>query len=204
MLVPIEWRADSGDTQQELVDLHPATRYNITVTSLSATEEGGSAWVQVETTVGIPSQAPPEPKILARDERTITVEINPVQNENGPVTFYRVVVVFVNYGLIQNFDLALLKDYRGSREDGTQYYVAAELDLKNMSRLFRVGDGQNYRGYYNAPLPENSHVHIKIGVVSTLSGVTTYRYSDDSHDQHDNLTFDAAGGEIFAFSCSCT
>ncbi|XP_055707479.1 putative inactive tyrosine-protein kinase Wsck [Phlebotomus papatasi] len=193
MLGPIEWRADSGDTQQELVDLHPATRYNISVTSLSATKEGGSAWVQVETAVGIPSQAPPEPKILARDERTITVEINPVQNENGPVTFYRVVVVFVNYGLIQNFDLTLLKDYRGSREDGTQYYVAAELDLKNMSRLFRVGDGQNYRGYYNAPLPENSHVHIKIGVVSTLSGVTTYRYSDDSHDQHDNLTFDAAG-----------
>ncbi|XP_059613064.1 putative inactive tyrosine-protein kinase Wsck [Phlebotomus argentipes] len=190
MLVPIEWRAARTDVQQELVELHPATRYNISVTCLSATEEGGSAWIVAETRVGVPSQAPPEPKIMARDERTITVQINPIENGNGPITFYRVVVAFVNYGLVQNFDLALLKDYRGSREDGTQYYIAAELDLKNTSRLFRVGDGQNYRGFYNAPLPENSHVHIKIGVVSSLSGVTTYRYSDDSHDQHEGIILD--------------
>ncbi|XP_055690850.1 putative inactive tyrosine-protein kinase Wsck [Lutzomyia longipalpis] len=190
MLSHVGWRVERGENQQELVELHPATRYNVTVTSIAAAGVGGMAWILGETRVGVPSLAPPEPKILARDERTITIEINPIENGNGPINFYRVVVVFANYGLIQNFDLALLKDYRGSREDGTQYYVTAELDLKNMSRIFRVGDGENYRGFYNAPLPENSHVHIKIGVVSTLSGVTTYRYSDDSHDQHDNIASD--------------
>uniref|UniRef100_A0A1L8DKE7 Tyrosine-protein kinase wsck n=2 Tax=Nyssomyia neivai TaxID=330878 RepID=A0A1L8DKE7_9DIPT len=191
-LSPVGWRVERRDNQQELVELHPATRYNITVTSLGDSEAGGMAWIVGETRVGVPSRVPPEPKILARDGKTITVEVHPIENSNGPINFYRVVVVFANYGLIQNFDLNLLKDYRGSREDGTQFYITAELDLKNMSRIFRVGDGENYRGFYNAPLPENSHVHVKIGVVSTLSGVTTYRYSDDSHDQHDPMDFDAS------------
>lgn len=56
-----------------------------------------------------------------------------------------------------------------------------------LTKSFVVGDGQTYRGFYNAPLPPNAHVHISVGIISMKNGVTKIRYGVTSHEQHDAL-----------------
>jgi endothelial-specific receptor tyrosine kinase len=108
-----------------------------------------------------------------------------MENNNGPVTFYQIIVYFVGNEILQDFDQTLLKGYKQSEEDGTPYYIAAELELTH-KRRFTVGDGLTYRGYYNAPLPMHRHFHCSIGVVSQLNNVTKVRYARTTHDQHVN------------------
>lgn len=135
------------------------------------------------------------------------IQIPPSINNNGPINFYRIIVQFVD-GLIQNFDEHLLKDYRESQENGLSYYIAAEIKYKDEPINFTVGDGQMYQGYNNVPLPSNSHAHISIGVVSTLDGITKYRYTAiTSHEQHNHLlVFDkeVEEGEILFFIIQLT
>lgn len=196
-----EWTVGAEERQFDLVDLHPGTKYNITIISLGMNGIiGGSIALEQWTEVGEPDEEPAEPKILAVNRATQIVEIYPVTNNNGPVSRYQLVVIFINYGLLQKFETALLKDYNASREDGTQYYIAAELEsIGNNTRRILIGDGKTYNGYYNAPLPPNSHIHVAIGVVSTLNGVTKTRYGTSSHEQHDHLDLfelDGAGNSV--------
>lgn len=117
--------------------------------------------------MGLPSPAPAQPKILNRTDRTVTVELSPIRNDNGPVSQLLVIVEYVDNALIQPFDAQHL----GSWQDGVPYYIAAELDYDrpedNRTRSFVVGDGKRYGRYHNAPLNQpNAHVHISLGVVS--------------------------------------
>lgn len=48
-------------------------------------------------------------------------------NENGPISSIQVAVVFVDSELSQKFDETLLKGYKEAMDDGTSYYIAAEL-----------------------------------------------------------------------------
>lgn len=41
-----------------------------------------------------------------------------------------------------------------------------------------------YRGYFNAPIPEDTHAHVSVGIVSYLNGVTKVKYAETSHHQH--------------------
>lgn len=197
MLHNPEWTVSREERQVDLIDLHPGTKYNITITSVGEhglSADTGSISLETWTIVGEPDQEPAEPKVLAKDDSSQIIQIEGVVNNNGPVTKYQLVVIKADYGLVQTFDEEFLKSYNESREDGTHYYIAAELDLGNTSRrTIKIGDGRMYEGYYNAPLPPKSHVHVALGVVSTLNGVTKRRYGHTSHDQHSHL-----GEDLFA------
>lgn len=126
---PPQWRVEKrSDSQVELVNLHAGTKYNISITSESDDHgEGGTSSVVVETEIGIPDPEPPQPKTIKKEGNTLLIEIPELVNNNGPITFVHVVVVFVDSELSQTFDETLLKNVIEAQEDGTNYYIAAEL-----------------------------------------------------------------------------
>lgn len=125
-----QWMVEKSGafTQMELVNLNPGTTYNLSVISYSeSAKDGGVASIVAETDIGIPDPEPPEPKTIKRAGKTLTIEIPPLINHNGPITAIHVVVIFVDSELMQQFDESLLKDYKSAIEDGTNYYIAAEV-----------------------------------------------------------------------------
>lgn len=196
-LINPEWTAPREDRQFDLVGLHPGTKYNITIISLAQGGDVNTAPGTISlvewTEVGEPDNEPLEPKVLSADETSQIIELYPVVNNNGPITKYQLVVITVTFGLVQTFEESLLRSYNQSQEEGTQYYIAAELELGNNSRRIKIGDGRTYNGFFNAPLPEKSHIHVAVGVISSLNGVTKSRYGQTSHEQHSHL-----GEDLFA------
>lgn len=211
-----QWMVEKSEknSQIELVNLNPGTTYNISVISWSEDfGEGGIASIVGETEIGIPDPPPPEPKTVRHGGKTLTIEIPPLINNNGPVTALQVVVIFVDSELSQKFDENLLKGYKEAIEDGTNYYITAELsnevmlkmslkceqssgivpikmfhflfDFQITSRKFVIGNGLNYGGYDNVPLPTDRHVHAALGVISKVGNITRKRYVvETSHGQH--------------------
>ncbi|XP_017020464.1 putative inactive tyrosine-protein kinase Wsck [Drosophila kikkawai] len=215
-----EFMVQSSETKFELTDLQPATLYNVTVRAICREQpqgeaECGQATLQASTEVGLPSPSPAQAKILNRTDRTITVELSPIRNDNGPVSQLLVIVEYVDNALSQPFDAQLLGSWQKAQQDGLPYYIAAELDYDrpedNRTRSFVVGDGKRYGRYHNAPLDQaNAHVHISLGVVSTLEGVTKTMYSRGTHDQHVSslddfsyATFDKGQSSVVALAVTC-
>lgn len=185
----MSWSVQPEQNDYELTNLHPATSYNISLIALQGSEPIENVTTAITTHVGVPYPQPQEPVILSESDSTKTIEIGGpdsiYHNENGPVTSWRVVVHMVEGDLFQNFDPDLLKDYDGAKEDGLPYYIAAELE--NRTRTFTIGDGKTYGGYENPPLPLQKHIHISVGVVSTLDNITQVYYSETTHEQHSLL-----------------
>lgn len=67
-----------------------ATTYNISVRSHSDYGEGGLSSIIAETDIGIPEPIPPQPTVLTRNRKTISIEIPPLINNNGPITTIQV------------------------------------------------------------------------------------------------------------------
>lgn len=130
-LLPLpQWTQEktAASPQIELPNLNPGSTYNLSVISDSENRgEGGVAWIIGETDIGVP-ELPAQPNVVSRKEKTLTIEIPPLVNNNGPVTAVHVVVIFVDSELSQQFDEHLLKGYKEAAEDGTNYYITAELN----------------------------------------------------------------------------
>lgn len=48
-----------------------------------------------------------------------------------------------------------------------------------------IGNGLNYGGFDNVPLPVDRHVHASLGIISRVGNVTMKRYAfSTSHGQH--------------------
>ncbi|XP_055919435.1 putative inactive tyrosine-protein kinase Wsck isoform X2 [Eupeodes corollae] len=190
-----EFIVQSTEDRFEMTDLHPATKYNITVSAICGKYVCGSHNLTSTTEVGSPDPIPEEPKIMNRTDSEIVVNINPYKNNNGPVTSYLVIVQKLDSSLTQPFDEELLGSYERAQEDGTLYYIAGELEYQNTTQVFAVGDNQTYGGYWNAPINKDAHIHISLGVVSTLNGITKMRYAIASHEQHEPTKFQYADFE---------
>lgn len=175
-------------THTQLLNLHPGTLYAIKITSMSDYGSGGFAIYEAQTEIGLPEPEPEEPTIVEHKDNTIKIKIEPAINDNGPITYYRVIVHFVENGVLQDFNSSLLFDYREAQEKGLTFYIAADLPPENTTRTFVVGDGGMYQGFYNAPLPSNAHPHISIGVVSQLNDITKIRYAPTTHEQHEHIS----------------
>lgn len=95
--------------------------------------EGGLSWTLSWTEIGIPDPSPPLPNVLNTNEKTSTIEIPPLNNDNGPIQHIHVVVILVDSELSQEFDESLLKGYTAAYEDGTSYYITAQLPYEVLS-----------------------------------------------------------------------
>lgn len=184
-LTPPEWVVAGISNSIEMVNLRPATFYNFTIVAESANGPGGSRSFSAQTEIGRPDPQPEQPKIVSQTDTTRTIEIRPAINWNGPISWYRVLVIIIDSAIVRDFDESLLGDFQKAQEDGSNFYVAAELEPFDRPRRFTVGDGQVYRGYLNAALPAGAHVHIAVGVVSEQDGLKLVRYAETSHEQHD-------------------
>ncbi|XP_062121529.1 putative inactive tyrosine-protein kinase Wsck [Drosophila sulfurigaster albostrigata] len=224
-----EFIVQSSETGLELTDLQPATLYNVSVLALCAVprqqqeQECGHATLLARTEVGLPSPVPKQPKVLARTPSTITVELTPVQNNNGPVSKLLFIVEFVDDALSQPFDTQLLGSWQEAQQNGVPYYIAAELDYDrpedNRTMHFVIGDGKRYGRYRNVPLDQltrdtalerKPHVHISLGVVSTLQNSTKILYTRSTHEQHASslddfsyATFEKGQSSVVALAVTC-
>ena len=73
-------------------------------------------------------EEPTIPRIIKRDKGQVVVELSPALNENGPITAYRIVVVYkAGHGA---FRKEALKSFDEAESEGLPYYIAAELDPK--------------------------------------------------------------------------
>jgi hypothetical protein len=79
--------------------------------------------------VNFPEPEEPEvPRIVKRDKGQIMIQLSPMVNENGPITAYRIVVV---YGVGQGeFRKDMLKSFHEAQSEGIPYYITAELNTQ--------------------------------------------------------------------------
>ncbi|GLG99272.1 Putative tyrosine-protein kinase Wsck [Gryllus bimaculatus] len=180
------WQYPSSTNKTELLNLHPGTLYNV---SVAAAHSDGIAGAYISdkfwTEIGEPSP-PPTPEILQSSKGEMVVKLLPAMNDQGPISFYHVVVIFGEDDIIP-LKPEFLKNYNESREKDLPFYIAAELTPDKLKpgneNRFTVGDGKVYGKYYNPPLPVDAHVHVSLGVVSSLNGVTKANYAKTSHEQ---------------------
>ncbi|XP_036323917.1 putative tyrosine-protein kinase Wsck [Rhagoletis pomonella] len=211
-----EFIVQAMETSIEITDLHPATEYNITVEAMCEQEVCGNDSLLASTEVGVPSPPPSQPRVIRTTDSTMTIEIKPLRNDNGPITKVVVIVERLDDSLSQTFDTELLGSWPKAQEDGLPYYIAAQLDYDgpedNSIRQFIVGDGKRYGPYINVPLnTTGADIHLSLGVISTLNGVTKTLYTRGSHDQHsitlENFTyatFEPGRASIIALAVTCT
>lgn len=141
-----------------LYGLHPGTKYNVTIFATnmniitSVKGKSDETFTEAWTKIGPPNQ-PPVPKILSRNDQTITIEVPEGSSENGPLNFYYVVVVLA--GTIAPTGSDILYDgFNKAEREGTGYYITGKFDVADYPQYkkFVVGDGRLIGGYYNAPL----------------------------------------------------
>jgi hypothetical protein len=135
-----------------LYGLHPGTKYNITIFVSNAQGSSNKAYTIDWTRIGPPCK-PQTPKILQKNNSTILIEIPPGNSENGPLTYYHVVVI--QSGTIPPIGNDIVyENYDRSNREGLGYYITGKFDVSDYPqyKLFEVGDGRVIGGYYNAPL----------------------------------------------------
>nr|XP_023019211.1 putative tyrosine-protein kinase Wsck [Leptinotarsa decemlineata] len=173
-----EWMYSNNTFQTELITLLPATRYNITLSTKSPDGDGALVFRIIETRIGEPDSLPSKPKILESKGTEISLQLMPTQNNNGPVSAYRIIVI--NDDAKQSFEEQSLYSYHEANKNGLAYYIAAEINPKDINRVFVVGDGQSYGNYYNAPLDPNINYNIILAMVSRINETEKIVYSDAS------------------------
>lgn len=174
----LQWLFSENTSHAQLVNLHPGTLYNITISALSKEGPGIATNSEVETDIGEPDPSPPEATVIDRRTDHMIIHIPKATNINGPITKYRIVVI--NKDLQQGFLPTNLKTYYEAAEEGLPYYTTAQIEPQDVERNFVIGDKNMYDGYYNAPLPHNRDIQIAIGVVSSKKGITRVRYTHAS------------------------
>lgn len=59
------------------------------------------------------------------------------------------------------------------------------ISFQKLTRKFVIGNGLNYGGFDNVPLPADRHVHASLGIISRVGNATMKRYAfSTSHGQH--------------------
>ncbi|XP_072402058.1 putative inactive tyrosine-protein kinase Wsck [Diabrotica undecimpunctata] len=171
-----EWFYSNDTFQTAMYTLLPATKYNVTLSTVSPDGDGALVFRVIETKLDKPDSIPTKPKIVENRGHQLDVKLLPTPNNNGPVTAYRIIVI--NEDANQDFDDTILSSYHDANRNGLSYYIAAELNPKDINNIFTVGDGRTYGKYYNAPLDTNINYNLILALVSSLNGVEKVVYSN--------------------------
>ncbi|XP_066997163.2 putative inactive tyrosine-protein kinase Wsck isoform X2 [Anabrus simplex] len=173
-LVPLlKWIYPKTTTKAVLLNLHPGTRYDVVVAVVSPTGVLGQKSATYWTEIGEPP-TPAVPEIISYSAGRMVVRLSSSVNDNGPITAYRIIVVY-DEGL-DSFNPEKLTSYHESTQKGLLYYIAAEIHPEDLNNTFVVGDDQEYGNYTNPRLPD-ARVHVGLGIVSVKDGVMKVAYS---------------------------
>lgn len=123
-----------------------------------------------------PDNKPEPPIIKGKTDTTMTVQLNSVINNNGPVTAYQVIVMEESDKI--GFQPESLTTYYKAKKDGLHYYIAAELEPKDLDQDFVIGNNLRYGHYYNAPLDPNKNYKVALSLISRLNDTTKTVYSE--------------------------
>jgi len=78
------------------------------------------------------------PKVISRGDSSITIEIEPAKNTNGPISAYQIIVV--DETVPSTFNESFLYAYAMAQKEDIPYYITAELSpdvrLKMTNFLF--------------------------------------------------------------------
>ncbi|KAF5294819.1 hypothetical protein FQA39_LY00303 [Lamprigera yunnana] len=176
----------SNNTFDTELNFQPGTKYNITLQAVSKFGESIEIYRILETLIGVPDNTPSTPIIIKRDERTMIVQLNPVINNNGPVSSYLLVVINNDMNPILQTDN--FKSHLEAMRDGSSYYITAEIEPKDIVNNFTVGDGRVYGSYYNAPLLPQAKYLLLLGVISTYNNITKTVYSNTTNASNNFVT----------------
>ncbi|XP_003425579.1 putative tyrosine-protein kinase Wsck isoform X2 [Nasonia vitripennis] len=168
-----------------ILGLHPGTKYNISIFASNAQGSSDPAYTIDYTQIGPPNK-PSAPKILDTSEKTITIEIPQGSSENGPLSYYYVVVVQPGTVPPTGSNITYENVDRAARE-GLGYYFTGKFEVSNYAeyKRFEVGDGRMIGGYYNAPLnKENGQPQIGVALESRVGREVQYAYSDLTTGTH--------------------
>ncbi|KAK4871871.1 hypothetical protein RN001_015995 [Aquatica leii] len=176
----------SNNTFDTELNFQPGTKYNVTLQAVSKFGESASSFRILETVIGLPDNIPSTPNVLKRDGRTMIVQLNPVMNNNGPVSAYLLVVI--NEDVNPILQMENFKSYAEAMRDGFNYYVTAEIQPFEMQKNFTIGDGRVYGSYYNAPLLPHANYKVVLGVVSNYNNVTKTVYSNTTDSSNSFVT----------------
>ncbi|KAK9890895.1 hypothetical protein WA026_012237 [Henosepilachna vigintioctopunctata] len=180
----------SNNTFQTTLNLQSASKYNLTIRALSGEDIGKPASNVFETLLGVPDNIPYPPEILSRKGSKMTVKIHPVINNNGPISYYQLVVL----DKIAIFQSEFLKDYKQALSDGLNFYITAELKPDDLKTDFIVGDGKFYGNYFNAPLLSSLEYNLIVGIVSSYKNQTKVAFSNSSLTNRAPLVQNYKGG----------
>ncbi|XP_076260933.1 tyrosine-protein kinase Wsck isoform X1 [Rhynchophorus ferrugineus] len=174
----LEWTFGNSTFQNEISTLLSATRYNISVHSISNEGNGASVYQIITTKLADPDTLPQQPVILSSDGYKMKIKLASTTNNNGPVSAYRIIVVKSDDN--QAFQKDSVLSYTEAQRNGLSYYVAAEIKPEDINKEFTVGDGKRYGPFYNARLDPKTNYNILLGLVSYYNGETKIVYSQAS------------------------
>ncbi|XP_023222151.1 putative tyrosine-protein kinase Wsck [Centruroides sculpturatus] len=169
-----EWSFSNKTEKADLLQLEPGTQYNITIWASTSDGDTTSISKFVWTVVGAPER-PPVVQVLKRTGKTIGVKLHPAFRNDNSIMFYKVIVL--KEEPIVTFNSERLYNYSEAVKNGLSFYVAAQLTPEEIEKVFYVGDGKVYGGFYNAPLSEDQSYDIMQGNIISLNGVTKASYS---------------------------
>ncbi|XP_061175017.1 receptor-type tyrosine-protein phosphatase kappa-like isoform X4 [Saccostrea echinata] len=163
--------------------LRSGTAYNCSISAATNQGNGPSKSITVWTKSIDPIQ-PPAPVILERTPTTMTISLQPLNEEN--ISFYRIIVEETSSasssyriskrGVADGIrDVRL--DFKRAKERDVRAYIAAQLPRDHSYQLFVVGDNNTYEGYYNAPLEPRREYSIWYGAYTILDGMEKKSFS---------------------------
>ncbi|XP_043571879.1 sushi domain-containing protein 1 isoform X4 [Chiloscyllium plagiosum] len=152
----------ADDTPVVCLDLQPGTNYTVNVTALSLQH---SASIQLSTAVTDPPV--PDVQVMIAEQTLPPIRLRRVENKNGPISFYQVVVLPLHLQHSFNCNSQTMRNFFGHRK-GREPYVTAEFVATDVEdgMQFSVGDRLYYREYYNAALENGKNYHFLLKTIS--------------------------------------
>lgn len=156
--------SSKGDRVEVCLNLLPVTNYSISVTAVSAKF---TARITTNTTLTVPKA----PMVHYREFETPVPTLSLCRSLDtlDPISVYQVLVLPVEGVVV--FDCHSPSFFKSQP---STHYTAAQISVKDIATEinFTIGDGQYYKGFFNAPLENGKSYYILLRAVSEWRNVS--------------------------------
>ncbi|XP_056018914.1 receptor-type tyrosine-protein phosphatase kappa-like isoform X9 [Ostrea edulis] len=180
-------------TRVTIGGLRSGTMHTCSISASTSQGSGPTKSIKVWTKNIDPIQ-PPAPVILERSSTTMTLSLQPLEDEN--ISFYRIIVEETSFASsyrvskrgIEDGIRDVRLDFKGAKERDVRAYIAAQLPRDHSYQVFVVGDNSTYEGYYNAPLEPRREYSIWYGAYTILDGLEKKSFSQALSEEARRVT----------------